>query len=307
MTETKFHTATRQPPFQGAAGIELIQSVPGLLTIRGDCAALLFKLLGTTSRRESIVLQIAVPGRAAPMSVSGRLNYVNEQEFRLQDVPPFEEGNLLGRHEGASIARVLREGLPKHPKVQADYNPLLCVWDRSVNDLPSELAPCLCALMGKRLRVSFELEGGEKVAVEGTLSSTRTEKGGFVFIDGERRQTLPDPEKTTITIRSIEVLTNLSKPATWRGNEMQAPDTNEVLRIRSDFAEGTPIQVVTFSGTKSRGTYAGIDDRFLPILALRMGDDTFTYLSLPLREVASIETALSQQADVLRTAWKAPN
>jgi hypothetical protein len=305
MTPIRLETSVGKSLPAEEPGIEILRPAPGQLTIRGDCSGLLFDLLRDSPRRECIVLQLAIPGSAAPVQLSGKLDSVVKSELRLLDVPETEDARLCGMHSRATIERVQREGLPAHPHNAATYNPLITVWDRAVNNLPSDPVRCLEALAGRCLRVSFVLSG-KTHSVEGVLSSLRTKTGGLQFQKGDRMMTLPNPENPDpeFSLRAIDVI---HFPETWKSST--SADLEEVVHIRSAFSEGVSVEVATKSGSLIRGIYAGIDDRYLPILTVRVDEKgQTTYRSLPLREVEGIRTFprdVQTSPIVICEAWKA--
>ena len=318
MNQTAYQTPIPTPILELAdACLRLEFPQPGKLVLAGDAGQLLAKVLGSVARGDSVALQIrntelpagtGSPRVSPPIQLIGRYEFESAGGIELSAVTSNSETLKSQAASSFSIDRIQREGFPPYSASIPNYNPLLTVWDRAVDALPREPIACLALLAGKHLRVSFSF-GGSPGTVEGVLASERSASGGLVF-EGEKRQTLPNPEREKIVFNSILVL---NQRAPWDGTEGIELSVEAVPVIRTSFSEGLLVNVQPFFGPAFRGSFAGIDDRFLPILSVKVpltvaGQPSFAFRSILLREVRSIATFLPGAGTdpiVVRTAWKA--
>lgn len=287
----------------GAIEFGLAQGTHGEVSIVGAGAAPIFRLLGPLPRSTGVRLQFLSNPSDPPQQLDLEvLSYHGEPKFKLVGDGPSLSGSNL---QSLTLFAIGRDSLPALTRSDcpAHFNPLVMVWRA-----PEQYATpweALRAHLGAVLSITSEFEGQRAQRI-GTLSLTpRTHGKGEILAltaeDGKRATFAPDLGATIMHAALCH------RGFHWQKGAASEPCATDIVELRSNIPEGVFVQVTLDDHSVARGLWRGVDDRYLPLIAIEMartGETPARIFSRPLRSVQSIRTTVPVgQIAALRDIW----
>ncbi len=277
----------------------LAQSGASNLQLSGPAEAAILSLLGPLVRGTAVRFQLERPSMPAPQQLDLEVtSHRGAPSFRV----------LTGSHEDAQESRILsiaRDGLPaiQRRDCAAWFNPMIEIWKRPLSI--SSGWDAFRSSIGGLVTITSRFEGTESTVV-GTLSSSEPGNDRFAVQRDDGKVSTYSP-KSGVELLSVSTCI---RGLLWQRPKGVSDSIGDVHELRQLLPDGATVEATLHDGYRISGTWRGVDDRYLPLIAVESGaakhrgDGIF---AARLQDIASLRTVGIESGGVqpYKVLWKA--